>query len=284
LRVRECLAIAATHGIHVPAPSILYDIKGALGGAANWQENRLRLNPVLLLENEKLFIHQTVGHEVAHLVARKRFGATIKPHGPEWQNVMGWLGLTPKRCHQYDVASVRPNSVAYLCCCKTHQLSARKHAKMPHARYFCTKCRVYLTLAVAGAPTPTLKAPTAASRRPGVHPPAPQGPRAPLTPAAPGGYVPRAPTPAMLQYAQVLARQKNISLPLQAMQEFDACSDFISRAKGPNAAGRLLPSEAQLAFARTLSLRSDTPVPAYALTDKSALSAWISLQVGAGAR
>lgn len=124
-RVREVLELGAAiwpdHTTKFSTlPTIRYDIKNTFGGVAisggvdDWT---IRLNLILCYENEELFIEQTVGHEVAHLIQRVVYGTTkvqpktqkivkIRSHGPEWQEVMVKIGLPPARTHSYDLASI----------------------------------------------------------------------------------------------------------------------------------------------------------------------------------
>lgn len=92
-------------------PEIRYDIKNTHGGMAYYNAWLIRLNLILLVENEEEFINQTVPHEVAHLInlkvnkpaaGKKR----LMPHGKEWQAVMKVLGVPAKRCHTYDCTSI----------------------------------------------------------------------------------------------------------------------------------------------------------------------------------
>lgn len=130
-RVRECLDMAAKlwpdHAARFQdAPEIRYDIKNRFGGVAisggrdDWT---IRLNLILCYENEEDFIHQTVGHEAAHLIQFAVFGHTkkvvekgetkikkVRAHGPEWREVMVKLGLKPAVYHKYDTSSIETSS------------------------------------------------------------------------------------------------------------------------------------------------------------------------------
>lgn len=95
-------------------PIIRFDIKNTNGGEAWIKKNLIRLNLILLVENEEHFLAQTVPHEVAHLVAHFVYdakpmnGKKVRPHGKEWQEVMGVLGIPPNAKHKYDCTSIQP--------------------------------------------------------------------------------------------------------------------------------------------------------------------------------
>jgi predicted SprT family Zn-dependent metalloprotease len=120
-RVKECLAIAAKkYPEHQwPMPEIAYDVHSWTAGMAYGNDWRIRLNAVMFFENEKDFLHNTVGHEVAHLIQRKVYGVTkivqekgkdvikkVRSHGPEWKECMALLNLKPDVTHRYSVASL----------------------------------------------------------------------------------------------------------------------------------------------------------------------------------
>jgi SprT protein len=94
--------------IEIPYPKIAFNIKGTNAGTANYSLNLIRFNPTLLFENPTRFIDRTPGHEVAHLLCRKKYGCNreVKSHGNEWRSIMWSLGLDAKRCHTYNVAHV----------------------------------------------------------------------------------------------------------------------------------------------------------------------------------
>ena len=128
-------------------PSISFDLRGCCAGRAYYKYNRIRLNPILMVENQEDFVVQTVPHEVAHLLAFTMFGTRtrIKPHGTEWKSVMLALGLKPARCHSYDVANARvrrERRFTYACDCQTIQEPARTHFKLQRGEIWskCTGC------------------------------------------------------------------------------------------------------------------------------------------------
>jgi SprT protein len=138
-------------------PTIEFDLLGRCAGRAYCRENRIRLNPVLLLENQTDFIEETVPHEVAHLLTRTLYlgPGRMKPHGPEWKAVMLALGLKPTRCHDYDTtnAQVRQERrFSYACACRTIQEPARTHFKLQRGEIWsrCSFCGAHFTLQGGG--------------------------------------------------------------------------------------------------------------------------------------
>lgn len=143
-RLTACLQLAEQHFNQAfPMPKVSYDVRGMKAGVAYLQQNEIKINRTLLLENPEEFIRQVVPHELAHLIVYQLFGR-VKPHGEEWQKVMIELFRLPAdTCHQFDVESVRGKTFEYYCQCQTHQLSIRRHNRIlrESAVYFCRKCK-----------------------------------------------------------------------------------------------------------------------------------------------
>ncbi len=107
-----------------------------------WRKNEIRLNPVLLLENQREFIDEVVPHELAHLLVWQHFGR-VAPHGKEWKWMMeSVLGVPARRTHRFELASVRQNTFPYRCRCQQHQLTVRRHNRVVRgeATYRCVRC------------------------------------------------------------------------------------------------------------------------------------------------
>jgi SprT protein len=89
-------------------------------------------------------MQQTIPHEVAHVIARSRFGAGIKPHGPEWQGIMQDFGVEPKRCHNFSVGASQSRRMRYFpyrCDCQAHHLSTIRHNRTKKGVvYLCRAC------------------------------------------------------------------------------------------------------------------------------------------------
>lgn len=73
--LRNKLQLANQHlGTAYPEPKINYYQRGTSAGSAYLQTFEIRLNPVLLLENQQSFIDEVVPHELAHLLVYRQFG------------------------------------------------------------------------------------------------------------------------------------------------------------------------------------------------------------------
>lgn len=141
--LREKLQLARQHfAVEFPEPSIVYQQRGTSAGTAWLQSWEIRLNPVLLLENQQPFIDEVVPHELAHLLVFRQFGR-VAPHGREWRWMMESVLLTPaSRTHRFETASVQSKTFPYRCGCGQHQLTIRRHNRVlrGESEYRCRRC------------------------------------------------------------------------------------------------------------------------------------------------
>ena len=135
------------YGIHFRCPNVSFKLKGRTAGKACISRNEVRYNAVLLEENGETFISRTIPHEVAHFVARAKYG-NIKSHGYEWQRVMRDFGLDPSRCHSYDTTNSKQQSkkmskvFSYKCRCRIYNLTIIRHRRIAKgATYTCRTCK-----------------------------------------------------------------------------------------------------------------------------------------------
>ena len=127
-----------------PRPALKMNLKGETAGQAWPEKNLIRLNATLYLENQAHYLKQTVGHEVAHLIAYQYYGVSIRPHGKEWEGVMTDIFQLPaERCHSYDTGRSTHRPYLYRCHCTGKQtaLSQIRHNRATKGTvYLCTTC------------------------------------------------------------------------------------------------------------------------------------------------
>jgi SprT protein len=138
----------------MPRVLVRFDLRGCNAGMASFTPGgppEIRYNRTLLAENPDGFVARTVPHEVAHVVARTLFGATIRPHGTEWKALMSWFGAEASRCHDYDVTRAqirRLQRFLYRCACRRHWLTSIRHNRaLAGQTYYCRACKQPLELA-----------------------------------------------------------------------------------------------------------------------------------------
>ena len=134
-------------GRGMPQVEICFDLKGKAAGSVRLirgSDPLIRYNGQLLKENGETFLQQTIPHEVAHVVAYRLHGQRIRPHGPEWQQVMALFGAEASRCHQFDTRQSKSRQLRqfdYRCGCRSHQLSSIRHNRVTRGQvYLCRQC------------------------------------------------------------------------------------------------------------------------------------------------
>lgn len=123
-------------------PTVDYKLRGTTAGQATSRYISLNLDYLLDPKYQDSMLNSTLPHEIAHVV-QMQVWPTSKPHGLEWQAVMGWFGITEiTRCHQYEPKPTRRQQrYTYQCACRYHEVSTTLHNKMQRGRsYTCTAC------------------------------------------------------------------------------------------------------------------------------------------------
>ncbi len=110
----------------------------------------IRYNPWIFAKYFEENLRDTVPHEVAHYIvacrhAPKRGRKRVKPHGPEWQQIMQLFGANPQVTCEYDFTGVpqrRQQRYVYYCECREHEVSATVHNRIQRrrAQYVCQYC------------------------------------------------------------------------------------------------------------------------------------------------
>ena len=136
-------------GQQFPKIPVLFDLKGRAAGMykVQRQQRLIRYNPYIFAKYFSDNLNTTVPHEVAHYVTDLMYGLRhIKPHGPEWKQVMLSLGADPVATGSYDLTGIplrRQHRHDYRCACSTHQISTIRHNKIRNgkASYYCRYCK-----------------------------------------------------------------------------------------------------------------------------------------------
>lgn len=139
-------------GLNMSRPNIKFINRGCRSGRAMYYTDEIEFNEILARENPDTF-HNTVKHEVSHLVAYKVYGEIGKGHGKHFKSVFIRLGGNGKRTHSYDVSSVKQKytrrKFGYNCKCvnRIFWVSATKHNKLMYnsRAYICKTCKSGLT-------------------------------------------------------------------------------------------------------------------------------------------
>jgi SprT protein len=148
-RTREWLQWAERQfGCRLPAVEVRFDLRGTSAGQARIMGRDrpaiIRYNAYFLARYRERFLDRTVPHEVAHVVCYHLYGAAIRPHGPQWRQVMQAFGADASPRHDFQPAdrqTRRLRRYSYRCGCGPLQLTSIRHNRVLRgARYRCTRC------------------------------------------------------------------------------------------------------------------------------------------------
>ena len=124
----------------------LHFVRGRLyAGRAHYTDQRIELNEDLLERHTAAMLHETIAHELAHLLTLRVYGPRARAHGREWREVMRvWLGVEPERTHRFDMTGLdvrRQQRFRYRCPCQEHELTTVRHKRARRGvEYRCVRC------------------------------------------------------------------------------------------------------------------------------------------------
>jgi len=107
-------------------------------GRALFEQTLVELNPRLLAEHPQELV-STLGHELAHILVRKRHGQT-PPHGPQFKALMDAAGLSASPCHQLPVEHLRRRRGKYLYLHRCGDCGNQFVARSTRRHYYCLNC------------------------------------------------------------------------------------------------------------------------------------------------
>lgn len=127
---------------------VAFDIKGRSAGMYSVRQGkrRIRYNPFVFAKYFEESLRTTVTHEVAHYIADMLYGfGNVKPHGPEWRDIMTAFGVQPRVTNNFDLTDMpvrRQQRFPYRCACTSHSLTTVRHNRLQQgiAAYFCRLC------------------------------------------------------------------------------------------------------------------------------------------------
>ena len=133
-------------------PPVLFDLRGRTAGMfkAVGRCRQIRFNPWIFAKYFEENLRDTVPHEVAHYIVHEVFPRRgVRPHGPEWRDLMACFGADAGVTHDMDLEGVpqrRQRTHRYRCDCRVHEVSTTRHnrAQRGRGRYHCVKCDALL--------------------------------------------------------------------------------------------------------------------------------------------
>lgn len=128
--------------------AVLFDLSGRAAGMYRVAAGRavIRYNPFIFARDFEQGLRTTVPHEVAHYLTDRLYGIrNVRPHGPQWRQVMQALGAEARATGHFDLAGLpvrRQRRFDYRCSCRQHRLSTCRHNRVlgGRARYHCCHC------------------------------------------------------------------------------------------------------------------------------------------------
>lgn len=142
--VREIVAQAnKKFNLNMPIPSIEFFIKGHVAGWAHCQQHKVEYNITIAKAYPDRF-HNTVIHEVAHLVVYTIYGDKVAAHGKEFKSIDLMLGGLGTTYHSYDIIHTIPTRTLtrYICKCTCGEGKYTK--KVSLGGYRCKICKTSL--------------------------------------------------------------------------------------------------------------------------------------------
>ncbi len=134
---------------------VAFDLRGRTAGMyrVKGKQRLIRYNPWIFSKYFEDSLKVTVPHEVAHYLVDCLHGIEqVRPHGPEWRQIMDAFGVDSRATASFDLEGIprrRQKQFPYRCGCQTHHLGTRRHHKVQRgeARYRCRDCGVPLVAA-----------------------------------------------------------------------------------------------------------------------------------------
>lgn len=85
----------------------IYSEKSGYAGKAYYYSNKIWLNSAYFLEENKYEIFNTLAHELCHIAQRIVYPKAKQAHGPEFRELMNYLGYDGKTYHYMNVSKAK---------------------------------------------------------------------------------------------------------------------------------------------------------------------------------
>lgn len=104
-------------------------------GLCSPEQSRIRLHPRLRGDLSHLQA-EVLCHELAHLAVFRRYGRSVRPHGPEWEALVREAGFSPRRVVLTSPEPCVPKFYEHRC----PLCQSARWARKPQLRWRCAAC------------------------------------------------------------------------------------------------------------------------------------------------
>ena len=140
LEIVEAFITEMYENVPVKMPTVRFDLRGHTAGQALLGKWTIRINQELFEREGFEELYDTVGHEIAHLIAWRVYKE--RGHAHYWTLIMCKFGLSPDRCHTMKTRpSRRVRRWTYVCDCQEFRVSTCIHHKIQRGyTRICKRC------------------------------------------------------------------------------------------------------------------------------------------------
>jgi SprT protein len=110
----------------------------------------LKFNPAVIdVHGEEKYL-SVVRHEFGHMITRMIYGSSVRPHGPEWKQVMRKLGDKNPRATtgDFNIKIEVKSPFIVKCGCPgdkgKHRVSESMYLKFKEIKHICKRCNEYI--------------------------------------------------------------------------------------------------------------------------------------------
>jgi predicted SprT family Zn-dependent metalloprotease len=129
----------------------IVSLTGRVAGKAICRDNTIQVNWKLYTDNQADFLHEAMAHELSHIIDYKVNGwhSGKDAHSAKWQFVGRQLGISLKKCHNYDTSHTRVQNTFFVYSCPrchgNYNVDSKNHhltIANSNARLQCPRCKI----------------------------------------------------------------------------------------------------------------------------------------------